>query len=37
VFRDGVLSNMDGEKQGDMGKYGWVKRGEPCTGQYQGC
>ena len=34
VFRDGVLSNMDGDKQGDMGKFDWIRRGEPCEGQY---
>ena len=34
VFRDGVVSNMGGEKQGDMGKFGWVRKGQKCEGKY---
>ena len=34
VFRDGVLSNMTGSKQGDMGKFGWVENGQKCEGHY---
>ena len=25
---------MDGEKQGDQGAFGWIRRGEKCEGHY---
>lgn len=28
------MSNMEGEKEGDMGRFGWVRRGEKCSGQF---
>jgi hypothetical protein len=34
VFKDGVVSNMDGSKQGDMGRFGWIERGKKCEGHY---
>ena len=34
VFKDGVVSNMDGSKQGDQGRFGWIERGRKCEGHY---
>ena len=34
VFKDGVVSNMDGSKQGDQGRFGWIERGQKCEGHY---